>query len=162
MRKDAGELMEAECKSTEYALLKAAKPSWSITLPEVNAYTLGQLMYFFEMQTAYMGELMNVDAFNQPGVEEGKNAAYALLGRAGYENKAAGAARLPRPGLQVRDVTPWSRLHRFRLGPPAPAPWERRAFFAAALYPLCKFSWERTLFLEIRLPLCRKMVYTEH
>jgi len=29
-----------------------------------------------------------VDAFNQPGVEEGKNAAYALLGRKGYENKA--------------------------------------------------------------------------
>ena len=95
--KTLGELMEAECKSTEYALLKAAKPSWSITLPEVNAYTLGQLMYFFEMQTAYMGELMNVDAFNQPGVEEGKNAAYALLGRAGYENKAAELRACPAP-----------------------------------------------------------------
>ena len=45
-------------------------------------------MYFFEMQTAYAGELLDIDAFNQPGVEEGKNAAYALLGRKGYENKA--------------------------------------------------------------------------
>ena len=87
--KTLNELLDAELSSTEYALLKAAKPSWRITLPEVNAYTLGQLMYFFEMQTAYAGELLDIDAFNQPGVEEGKNAAYALLGRKGYENKAA-------------------------------------------------------------------------
>ena len=86
--KTLNELLDAELSSTEYALLKAAKPSWRITLPEVNAYTLGQLMYFFEMQTAYAGELLDIDAFNQPGVEEGKNAAYALLGRKGYENKA--------------------------------------------------------------------------
>lgn len=86
--KTLNQLLDAELSSTEYALLKAAKPSWRVTLPEVNAYTLGQLMYFFEMQTAYMGELLDIDAFNQPGVEEGKNAAYALLGRKGYENKA--------------------------------------------------------------------------
>lgn len=86
--KTLNELLDAELHATEYALLKSAKPSWMITLPEVNAYTLGQLMYFFEMQTAYAGELFDVDAFNQPGVEEGKNAAYALLGRKGFENKA--------------------------------------------------------------------------
>ena len=86
--KTLNELLDAELHATEYALLKAAKPSWMITLPEVNAYTLGQLMYFFEMQPAYAGELLDVDAFNQPGVEEGKNAAYALLGRKGYETKA--------------------------------------------------------------------------
>lgn len=56
-------------------------------LPEVNAYTLGQLMMFFMLQTAYTGALMNIDTFNQPGVEEGKNATYALLGREGYEAK---------------------------------------------------------------------------
>ena len=66
--KTLNELLDAELHATEYALLKAAKPSWMITLPEVNAYTLGQLMYFFEMQTAYAGELLDVDAFNQPGV----------------------------------------------------------------------------------------------
>lgn len=86
--KTLNELLDAELFATEYALLKAAKPSWMITLPEVNAYTLGQLMYFFEMQTAFAGELFDIDAFNQPGVEEGKNAAYALLGRKGYETKA--------------------------------------------------------------------------
>ncbi len=91
------ELMDAELRATEYALLKAAKPSWMITLPQVNAYTLGQLMFFFEMQTAYSGELYDIDAFNQPGVEEGKNAAYALLGRHGYENKAVELNARPDP-----------------------------------------------------------------
>ena len=60
-----------------------------ITLPKVNANTIGQLMFFFMMQTAYTGCMLNIDTFNQPGVEEGKNATYALLGRAGYEEKAA-------------------------------------------------------------------------
>lgn len=92
-----GQLMQAECQATEYAMLKAAKPCWSITLPEVNAYTLGQLMFFFEMETAYMGELMDIDAFNQPGVEEGKNATYALLGREGFENKAVELRSCPAP-----------------------------------------------------------------
>ncbi|MDD3411318.1 MAG: glucose-6-phosphate isomerase, partial [Eubacteriales bacterium] len=45
-----------------------------------NAYTLGQLICFFEMATAYEGELLDVDAFNQPGVEGSKLASYAVLG----------------------------------------------------------------------------------
>ena len=44
--------------------------SQTITLPEVNAHTIGQLLFFFEMATAYAGELLDIDAFNQPGVEE--------------------------------------------------------------------------------------------
>ena len=40
----------------------------------------GQLLFFFEMTTAYTGELLDIDAFNQPGVEESKIASYAVLG----------------------------------------------------------------------------------
>ncbi len=83
------ELIQAERDATEYALLKLGKMSMTITLPEVNAFTMGQLLYYFQMETAYMGEFLNIDAFNQPGVEEGKNATYALLGRPGYEEKKA-------------------------------------------------------------------------
>jgi len=43
------------------------------------------LMYFFEFVTTVMGELLNVNAFNQPGVEEGKRLTYALMGRRGFE-----------------------------------------------------------------------------
>ncbi|MFI3167999.1 MAG: glucose-6-phosphate isomerase [Bacillota bacterium] len=82
------ELISAELLATEYALTIANRPSYKVMLSEVNANTIGQLLYFFEMQTAYIGELLNIDTYNQPGVEGGKNATYALLGKSGYEAKA--------------------------------------------------------------------------
>lgn len=81
------ELIHAEQAATEYALLKAKRLNRTITLPVVNAFTIGQLLYLLEVETAFAGELLNIDAFDQPGVEEGKNATYALLGRPGYEEK---------------------------------------------------------------------------
>lgn len=81
------DLIKTEQIATEYALLKAGKPNMTITLPEVNENTLGQLLYLFEVATAFMGELLNINAFDQPGVEEGKNATYAYFGRPGYEEK---------------------------------------------------------------------------
>jgi glucose-6-phosphate isomerase len=81
------ELIAAEQTATEFALLKQGKMSRTITLPQVNAFTIGELMYFFMMETAYCGELLDINAYDQPGVEEGKNATYALLGRPGYEEK---------------------------------------------------------------------------
>ena len=81
------ELIKTEQIATEYALLKAGKPNMTITLPEVNENTLGQLLYLFEVATAFTGELLNINAFDQPGVEEGKNATYAYFGRPGYEEK---------------------------------------------------------------------------
>jgi len=80
-------LIQTEMTATEYALLKSGKPNMTITLTEVNEYTIGQLIYFFEVATAFAGELLSVNAFDQPGVEEGKNAAYAMFGRPGYEEK---------------------------------------------------------------------------
>ncbi len=83
------ELITAEMNATEYALTVKGRLNNRIMLPEVNAFTMGQLMMFFMLQTAYTGAMLNIDTFNQPGVEEGKNATYALLGRAGYEEKKA-------------------------------------------------------------------------
>ena len=81
------ELLQAERKATEYALTSAGRLNRTIYLPAVNAYTLGQLFYFYQMETAYCGELLNINTYNQPGVEEGKNATYALLGKEGYQAK---------------------------------------------------------------------------
>lgn len=78
------ELIQAENKATAYALTKAGRLNYTIHMPEVNAFTLGQLLYFFELQTAYAGAMYNVDTFNQPGVEAGKKATFALLGKPGY------------------------------------------------------------------------------
>ena len=82
-------MIAIEQMSAEYALLKAGKINMTITMPEVNEFYLGQLIFMFETATAYAGELLNINAFDQPGVEEGKNAAYAMFGRKGYEKKRA-------------------------------------------------------------------------
>ncbi len=90
------ELIQSERVATEYALVKSGKLNQTILLPEVNEFTLGQLLYFFQVQTAVVGELLGIDAFDQPGVEEGKNATYALLGRPGYDEKRAELLARPR------------------------------------------------------------------
>lgn len=81
------ELIQAENKATAYALMRAGRMNYTINMPEVNAFTLGQLMFMLELQTAYAGAMLNIDTFNQPGVENGKKATFALLGKKGYEDK---------------------------------------------------------------------------
>ncbi len=81
------ELIQAENKATAYALTKAGRLNYTISLPEVNEFTLGQLLYFFELQTAYAGAMLDVDTYNQPGVEAGKKATFALLGKNGYADQ---------------------------------------------------------------------------
>ncbi len=81
------QLIQREKMATEYALMKSGKMNMTITLPEVNEFTLGQTLYMFEVATGFTGELLNINAFDQPGVEEGKNATYAFFGRPGYEEK---------------------------------------------------------------------------
>lgn len=79
------QLINTEREATEYALMTAKRSNYTIIMPEVNAFTLGQLLFMFELETAYIGAMLNIDTFNQPGVEGGKNATYALFGRNGYE-----------------------------------------------------------------------------
>ncbi len=80
-------LINAEQEGTAVALTEAGRPNMTHILPEINAFTVGQLLYMLEVQTAIAGELFDIDAFDQPGVEAGKIATYALLGRAGYESQ---------------------------------------------------------------------------
>lgn len=85
--KTLDELLWAEQKATEYALTLSGRQHQKILLPRLDAYSVGQLLLLLEWETAYMGELLNINAFDQPGVEEGKNGTYALMGRNGYEAK---------------------------------------------------------------------------
>ena len=87
--KTINRLINAEADSTAVALADYKRPNLTIHLPKINEYYLAQLFYMFEMQTAIIGELYNIDAFNQPGVEQAKNYTYALMGRLGYEDTAA-------------------------------------------------------------------------
>jgi glucose-6-phosphate isomerase len=81
------ELINTEKWATELALNKRNRMNQTVKVPEVNEFTLGQLFYFFEFQTAVTGELLNINTFNQPGVELGKNYTYGIFGRDGYQEK---------------------------------------------------------------------------
>ncbi len=82
-------LIASEMVATEYAVTKAGKMNMRITLQKTDASEIGKLFFFLEMATAAAGEFLQINAFDQPGVEEGKIATFALMGREGYEKKAA-------------------------------------------------------------------------
>ena len=79
------ELIDIEQRATAGALARRARPNMTIHIDRVNAAHVGQLIMLLEIATAYAGQLYGIDAFNQPGVELGKQFAYALLGRPGAD-----------------------------------------------------------------------------
>jgi glucose-6-phosphate isomerase len=81
------ELIKAEEEATELALVKAGRPNMSITIPQIDAYHLGQLFHFLQIATAFTGFLSEINPFNQPGVEEGKNLTYGMMGKKGFAEK---------------------------------------------------------------------------
>ncbi|MDI6495973.1 glucose-6-phosphate isomerase [Leuconostoc lactis] len=60
-------------------------PNLAVHLPAQDAYTLGYMIYFFELAVGASGYLFGINPFNQPGVEAYKTAMFALLGKPGYE-----------------------------------------------------------------------------
>jgi glucose-6-phosphate isomerase len=88
------ELLKAEEQGTRSALTKAQRPNMTISISEISPATIGELLFFFEMAVAYMGELLDVNAFDQPGVELAKVYTYALMGREGYDPQRAELAEM--------------------------------------------------------------------
>jgi glucose-6-phosphate isomerase len=79
------ELLDIERRATAGALAVRGRPNMTLTLDRVDAWHVGALLMFLEMATAYAGHLYGVNAFDQPGVELGKQFTYAMLGRADAE-----------------------------------------------------------------------------
>jgi hypothetical protein len=69
-----GELLNAEKRATEYALVESQRPNYTIRFPKVDAYHVGQFIQLWQVATAYAGLMLNVDAYDQPAVELGKQA----------------------------------------------------------------------------------------
>jgi glucose-6-phosphate isomerase len=78
------ELLNVECDATRKALTEAGRPNSTIKLGAVNEENLGYLLQALEVQTAIAGSLYGVNAFDQPGVEAGKQITYKRMGRPGY------------------------------------------------------------------------------
>ena len=93
-----GGLLRSEYQATAAALARMGRMNCSLHLPELSPETMGEAIMFFQLATGYAGVWYGVDRFDQPGVELGKQLAYAALGRPGYP---------PEPtGLPQGDVSP--------------------------------------------------------
>ena len=75
------QLMEAEFQGTKKALEEAKRPHFIMEVEALNEQTLGALVLFFESLTALMGYRLNIDPFDQPGVEAGKIYAWEYINR---------------------------------------------------------------------------------
>ncbi len=77
-------LLNNEKRATEYALLQSKRPCLTIIFPGVNEYTVGQFIYLYEVTTSLAGALFGINPYDQPAVELGKEATFALMGKTGY------------------------------------------------------------------------------
>jgi glucose-6-phosphate isomerase len=78
-------LIDAERRATAAAMIENGRPNCTFTLQRVDEEHLGAFLQLMEFETAFMGELLDIDAFNQEGVELGKKFTFGLMGRKGYE-----------------------------------------------------------------------------
>lgn len=73
---------------TQLAHVDGGVPNIRITIPQLNEYWIGQLIYMFEKGCGISGYVLGVNPFNQPGVEAYKKNMFALLGKPGYEEES--------------------------------------------------------------------------
>lgn len=76
-------------KGTALAHIDGGVPNLKLTVAKLDAYTFGQMVYFFEKACGISGYLLGVNPFDQPGVESYKKNMFALLGKPGYEDQKA-------------------------------------------------------------------------
>jgi glucose-6-phosphate isomerase len=80
-----GKLIDAECRATAAALTENQRPNGTFVLDKADAEHVGAFFQLLEFETAFAGELLNIDAFDQEGVELGKKLTYGLMGRKGFK-----------------------------------------------------------------------------
>ena len=73
---------------TQLAHVDGGVPNMRLSVPTLNEYYLGQIIYFFEKACGISGNLLGVNTFNQPGVEAYKKNMFALLNKPGYEKES--------------------------------------------------------------------------
>ncbi|HOY32174.1 MAG TPA: glucose-6-phosphate isomerase [Bacteroidales bacterium] len=85
--KRISEVNKMAATGTAIAHNDGGTPVITISIPELNEFTLGELIYFFEFACGVSGYMLEVNPFDQPGVEAYKNNMFALLGKPGFEEK---------------------------------------------------------------------------
>jgi len=96
---DLGRVIDAEHRATVASLAAAGRPTVRVETERVDARSLGRLLYGFEAACVLAGELLSVNAFDQPAVEWGKRAARGLLSETTTESRAVSEV----PELRVEE-----------------------------------------------------------
>jgi glucose-6-phosphate isomerase len=81
-------LIRSEKLGTEYALLESKRPTLTIGFPQISPQTVGQFIYLYETAVSFMGGLFDINTYDQPAVQLGKDATYALMGKTGFADLA--------------------------------------------------------------------------
>jgi glucose-6-phosphate isomerase len=92
-----GKLLKAEKVATEYAMAMSRRPSVTIKFDSITPESVGEFIFLYEYTTSIMGELLDINAYDQPAVELGKKATFALMGREGYSEMG-------------REIRPFTRM----------------------------------------------------
>ena len=85
--KSLNQLIDAEQLATAYAVKNHGRPNMTIEFPRIDEGHVGEFIFVYELATTLLGYMMNINPFDQPGVEDGKIYTYALMGRKGFEEK---------------------------------------------------------------------------
>jgi glucose-6-phosphate isomerase len=81
-------LINSEKVATEYALLESQRPTTTVIFPQISPQTVGQFLCLYEVAVSYMGGLLDINTYDQPAVQLGKDATYALMGKSGFSDLA--------------------------------------------------------------------------
>ena len=88
-RKSFSSLLNAECVATELAITESGSPNLMIKFSEINEENIGAFIFLYETATVFAGYMLGINPLDQPGVEAGKIATYALMNKDGFEDEAA-------------------------------------------------------------------------
>ena len=81
-------LLNAEKVATEFAMAISQRPTVTLKFDAIDPGSVGEFIFLYEYVTSLMGEMLNINAYDQPAVELGKLATFALMGREGYGDMA--------------------------------------------------------------------------
>jgi glucose-6-phosphate isomerase len=95
----SGDYLQGFLRGTRTALYEGGRDSITISIPEVNAFTVGALIALYERAVGFYASLVNINAYHQPGVEAGKKAASAVLALQEKVREALGTE--PKPVAEI-------------------------------------------------------------
>jgi glucose-6-phosphate isomerase len=112
----SGDYLHGFVRGTRSALYESGRESITVSIPEVNAFNIGALIAMYERAVGFYASLVNINAYDQPGVEAGKKAATKLLQlqKQVREKLIAGGGKTAEEIARAIDADPEDVFHALR------------------------------------------------